>query len=128
MGLAEGDRVESGYFHTFLKGKRVMTLKKVAVLVLPVLMMVLGIGGFGVRTRAEGDFDAAATYKAKCVACHGAKAEKKHDPAISDDDSVQIILKGKKMEKPPHMPGYAEKGITEDQAKALLAHMKSLRQ
>jgi mono/diheme cytochrome c family protein len=105
-----------------------MTLKKAAVLVMPVLMMVLGIGAFGVRTRAEGAFDAAATYKSKCVACHGAKAEKKHDPAVSDDDSVQIILKGKKMAKPPHMPAYGEKGITEDQAKALLAHMKSLRQ
>jgi mono/diheme cytochrome c family protein len=105
-----------------------MTFKKVAVMVLPMLMLVLGIGVTGVRTRAEGDFDAAATYKSKCVACHGAKAEKKYDPAISDDDSVQVILKGKKMEKPPNMPGYAEKGITEDQAKALLAHMKSLRQ
>jgi len=36
-------------------------------------------------------------------------------------------LKGKKMEKPPNMPGYEAKGINEEQAKALLAHMKSLR-
>jgi cytochrome c5 len=40
---------------------------------------------------------------------------------------VQAILKGKKPEKPPNMPAYGEKGITEDQAKALVAFMKSLK-
>ena len=73
------------------------------------------------------DFDAAKTYK-KCVACHGPKAEKKFDAAKSDDEHVQIILKGKKAEKPPNMPAYEAKGITPDQAKALLDYMKSLRQ
>ena len=29
------------------------------------------------RTTGENQFDADATYKAKCVACHGQKAEKK---------------------------------------------------
>ena|SRR5438045_3259499 len=74
------------------------------------------------------DFDAAATYKAKCVACHGATANKKFDATKSDADLVQIVLKGKKAEKPPNMPAYDEKGITEDQAKALVAHMRSLKQ
>jgi hypothetical protein len=37
------------------------------------------------------------------------------------------VLKGKKAEKPPNMPGYEEKGIIEDQAKALLAYMKSIK-
>src|SRR5215510_10780143 len=73
-------------------------------------------------------FDATATYKSKCTSCHGAKAEKKFDPAKSDDELVQIILKGKKAEKPPNMPGYEAKHITADQAKLLLDHMKSLRQ
>jgi len=41
---------------------------------------------------------------------------------------VQIILKGKKAEKPPHMPAYETKGINAEQAKALLDYMKSLRQ
>ena len=80
------------------------------------------------RTGSDEQFDAAATYKAKCVACHGAKAEKKFDAAKADADHVQAILKGKKMEKPPNMPGYEEKGITEDQAKALVAFMKSVQQ
>lgn len=72
--------------------------------------------------------DDAALYKTKCVACHGATAEKKFDATKADADLVQVVLKGKKMEKPPNMPGYEEKGVTEDQAKALVAYMKSLRQ
>jgi len=74
------------------------------------------------------DEDAAATYKSKCKMCHGATAEKKFDPALADDDLVQIILKGKKAEKPPNMPGYEAKGMTADQAKALVTYMKSLKQ
>jgi mono/diheme cytochrome c family protein len=70
--------------------------------------------------------DAAGTYKAKCVACHGPKAEKKFDATLADADLVQIVLKGKKGEKPPNMPGYEEKGVTEEQAKALVAYMKSI--
>ena len=93
-------------------------------------MLVLTVAGIpSIRAIASSeDFDAAATYKSKCIACHGAKAEKKFDAAKSDEEHLQIILKGKKAEKPPNMPGYAEKGITEDQAKALLEFMKSLRQ
>lgn len=75
---------------------------------------------------SQDQFDAAATYKAKCVACHGAKSEKKFDATKADAVHVEAILKGRKMEKPPNMPGYEEKGITEDQAKALLAYMKSI--
>jgi cytochrome c1 len=36
-------------------------------------------------------------------------------------------LKGKKGEKPPYMPGFEAKGMTEDQAKALAAYMRTLR-
>ena len=69
--------------------------------------------------------DAAALYKSKCAACHGATAEKKFDATKADEELIQTTLKGKKMEKPPNMPGYEEKGITADQAKALVAFMKS---
>ncbi|MCM3873784.1 MAG: cytochrome c [Pyrinomonadaceae bacterium] len=78
------------------------------------------------RTTGEEQFDAGATYKAKCVACHGQKAEKKFDTTKADADHVQIVLKGKKAEKPPHMPAYEEKGITPDQASALVVYMKSI--
>jgi mono/diheme cytochrome c family protein len=79
------------------------------------------------RTEKTDDFDAAATYKGKCVACHGAAAEKRFDATLADADLVQIVLKGKKAEKPPNMPGYEEKGITEDQAKTLVGYMKSIK-
>jgi len=73
--------------------------------------------------------DAAGTYKtSKCIVCHGAKAEKKFDSTIAEDEMVKVILTGKKAEKPPNMPAYAEKGISADQAKALIAYMKSLKQ
>ena len=81
-----------------------------------------------VPTFAAEDFDAAATYKAKCAMCHKPTAEKAFDMAKADDVLVQAILTGVKAEKPPNMPGYAEKGMTEEQAKALVAHMRSLRE
>ena len=71
--------------------------------------------------------DTAGYYKGKCVMCHGKKAEKKFNTSLADDELVEAILKGKKAEKPPHMPGYAEKGVTAEQAKALVAHMKELK-
>ncbi len=77
--------------------------------------------------RTSNDDDAAAMFKSKCVACHGATAEKKFDATKADDVLVQTVLKGRKLEKPPNMPAYEEKGITEDQAKALVAFMKSLK-
>ena len=83
-----------------------------------------------VIVRAQGEAqpsDPAAFYKAKCVACHGQKAEKKFDPALTDDQYIEAIMKGKKPEKPPNMPAYGEKGVTAEQAKGLLEYMKQLR-
>lgn len=71
--------------------------------------------------------DSGAYFKAKCVACHGQKAEKKFDPALTDEQHLDAILKGKKPEKPPNMPAYGEKGVSPEQAKALLEFMKQLR-
>jgi mono/diheme cytochrome c family protein len=105
-----------------MKTLKVMTLATI------VTMLVAGFALISAAARVNQEqFDAAATYKAKCVACHGAAAEKKFDATIPDADLVQIVLNGKKPEKPPNMPAYADKGITEDQAKALVAYMKSLK-
>ena len=95
-----------------------------------VAMLVAGSALFSAAARVNkaDDFDAAATYKAKCVACHGATAEKKFNATLSDAELVDAVLKGKKGEKPPNMPAYQEKGINEEQAKALVAYMKSLKQ
>jgi mono/diheme cytochrome c family protein len=73
-----------------------------------------------VRARAEGE-EIAATYKAKCAMCHGAKAEKSFDASKEDAPLVDAVLKGVK----PKMPSYDQK-LTPDQAKALVAYMKSL--
>jgi mono/diheme cytochrome c family protein len=106
-------------------------MKTFKMMVLTAVIAVL-VAGFtlisaAARINNEQDFDAAATYKAKCVACHGATAEKRFDATVADADLVQFVMKGKKGEKPPFMPAYEEKGITEEQAKALVAHMKSLK-
>ena len=71
--------------------------------------------------------DTAAFYTSKCVACHGKKAEKKFDPSLAEAQLIDIVLKGKKAEKPPNMPGYGEKGVSSEQAKALIDHMKQLK-
>jgi cytochrome c553 len=71
--------------------------------------------------------DTAAYYTAKCVMCHGKKAEKKFNASLTDDQMLEAIMKGKKGEKPPNMPAYGAKGVTEDDAKALIAHMKQLK-
>ena len=80
-----------------------------------------------VATPARATDDETATlYNTKCKMCHGATAEKKMDKTKADDVLIQIVLDGKSMEKPPNMPAFKEKGITPDQAKALVGYMKSL--
>jgi len=78
-----------------------------------------------VPAKSSSEDDSAATFKAKCAMCHGPAAEKKFDATKPDEELTQIVLKGKKVEKPPNMPAYEEKGITAEQAAALVAFMKS---
>ena len=79
------------------------------------------------RTAGADQFDDAASYKTKCVACHGQKAEKKFDSSLPDEQLIEIVMKGKKSEKPPNMPAYGKKGVTAEEAKALVEHMKQLK-
>jgi mono/diheme cytochrome c family protein len=74
-----------------------------------------------ISTLADGD-DVAATYKTKCAMCHGANAEKAFDATKPDDALIDAVLKGVK----PKMPSYDQK-LTIDQAKQLVAYMKTLR-
>lgn len=78
----------------------------------------------GRAVQAEGE-DVA--YKTKCAMCHSPKAEKLFDPAKTDEELVDTIMKGKKGEKPPFMPAFETKGMTAEQAKALVVYMKNLR-
>jgi cytochrome c5 len=66
-------------------------------------------------------------YNAKCKMCHGPKAEKKFNAELPEAEMIDAVLKGKKAEKPPHMPEYGTKGVTAEQAKGLIDHMKSLK-
>ena len=92
------------------------------------LFAVLLLAPVPARATVDDQFDAAGTYKTKCVACHGAAADKRFDKALPDDQLVDIVMKGKKPEKPPNMPGYSDKGVTAEQAKSLVDYMKSIKQ
>ncbi|MEA2176452.1 MAG: hypothetical protein QOD00_4044 [Blastocatellia bacterium] len=114
---------------------KVMTLKKLAIALfaLPLFAVLLlnSVSGQAPASQtpaASNDMDAAALFTAKCKMCHGAKAEKLFDVSKPEDEMVEAIMKGKKAEKPPNMPAYAEKGVDAVMAKALIAHMKSLKQ
>ena len=92
------------------------------------LMALVFLVSGAAQTEAVKFADSASYYKdAKCVVCHGQKAEKKFNADLKDEELVAIVLKGKKPEKPPNMPSYEAKGITEDQAKAMVAYMKQLK-
>lgn len=91
---------------------------------------ILFVAGLLISVTAQGEVqasDPAAFYKTKCVACHGQKAEKKFDAIIPDEQLIDIVMKGKKPEKPPNMPAYGEKGVTAEQAKGLVEYMKQLK-
>ena len=74
---------------------------------------------------ADKPFTAAGVYKAKCASCHGKQAEKKFDATKTDEAHTEVVLKGKDA-KPIKMPAYETKGISADQARALVVHMRSL--
>ena len=73
-------------------------------------------------------FDRAAYYKKNCAECHGSNADKKFNPNLPENQMVDSILNGVPMETPPDMPAFADKGINEERAKALIAYMKSFTQ
>lgn len=102
---------------------KTLKILTVSAIFLTALVMVSGAS----RAATDDQFDAAATFKTKCVACHGQKAEKKFDASLPDAELIDIVMKGKKPEKPPNMPAYGEKGVTAEQAKALVEQMKLLK-
>ncbi len=91
------------------------------------LFAVIGFKSDRILDAHSSDTDVAAVYKTKCAVCHSPKAEKSFDLSKTDEQHTEIILKGKKGEKPPFMPEFASKGITPAQAKALVVYMRKLR-
>jgi mono/diheme cytochrome c family protein len=98
----------------------------IALIALP-MIAISSLNTYTVRAVNAADDDTAAVYKAKCAMCHSPKAEKAYNPEMAIEQQVEAILKGKKTEKPPAMPGFEAKGMTAEQAKALAEHMKTLR-
>ena len=109
---------------------RIAYLKKVgAAVAVAILLALVSLVSGAAQTETVKFTDAATYYKdAKCVVCHGQKAEKKFNAELKDEELVEIVLKGKKPEKPPNMPAYEAKGLTAEQAKAMVDYMKSLKQ
>jgi mono/diheme cytochrome c family protein len=114
-----------------LEGEGIMKtayLKRIGIAFVVVTMLALV---FMVSGAAQTDVkftDAASYYKeAKCVVCHGPKAEKKFNADEKDEELVKFILQGKKPEKPPNMPAYEPKGLTAEQAKAMVDYMRTLK-
>ena len=106
-----------------MKTLEILTVSAMLTVFFAALVMVSGVS----RAVTDDQFDAAAAFKTKCVACHGQKAEKKFDSSLPDAELIDIVMKGKKPEKPPNMPAYGEKGVTAEQAKALVEQMKALK-
>jgi len=86
------------------------------------------VSGFAKGWNGDQSTSAAAMYRGACVACHGTRAELRFDATKLEEKLVRTILKGRKTEIPPDMPSFADKGVSQEQAKALVAYMKSLRQ
>jgi mono/diheme cytochrome c family protein len=102
-------------------------LKNITIAITVIFLLSMVFLAVGLAQGEAQPSDPAAYYKAKCVACHGQKAEKKFDDTLTEEQKLDAILKGKKPEKPPNMPAYGEKGVTPEQAKGLLEYMKQLR-
>jgi mono/diheme cytochrome c family protein len=124
-GVTEVHRASFGKVKGIMK---IVYLKRVgtAIGVATMLTLIFLVSG---AAQTEVKFVDAASYytDGKCVVCHGQKAEKKFNAELKDEELLEIVMKGKKPEKPPNMPAYEAKGLTADQAKAMVAYMKSIK-
>jgi len=74
--------------------------------------------------------DGAATYKAKCAACHGPEGQGKMGPALKGtsltaDQITDLLTKGEDAKKAPHKKALA--GLSADDAKAVAEYVKTLK-
>ena len=100
-----------------------MNITKTLVLILIVAMSVsLALPAFAA--------DGAATYKAKCAACHGPEGQGKVGPALKGtsltaDQITDLLTKGNDAKKAPHKK--AVSGVEGDDAKAVAEFVKTLK-
>ena len=74
--------------------------------------------------------DGAATYKAKCAACHGPEGQGKVGPAVKGsaltaDQITDLLAKGNDAKKAPHKKAVA--GVSAEDAKAVADYVKTLK-
>lgn len=74
--------------------------------------------------------DGAATFKAKCAACHGPEGQGKIGPklagtSVSADDITAMLTKGNDAKKAPHKKPLS--GLSDDDAKAVADFVKTLK-
>jgi len=74
--------------------------------------------------------DGAATFKAKCAACHGPEGQGKIGPALKGttltaDQIVDVLTKGNDAKKVPHKKPIS--GLSADDAKAVADFVKTLK-
>lgn len=74
--------------------------------------------------------DGAATYKAKCAACHGPEGQGKVGPAVkgtslSADQINDLLTRGNDAKKAPHKK--AVTGVSADDSKAVADYVKTLK-
>lgn len=74
--------------------------------------------------------DGAASYKAKCAACHGPEGQGKIGPALkgtalSAAQITDLLSKGDDAKKAPHKKAIS--GLEADDAKAVAEYVKSLK-
>ena len=74
--------------------------------------------------------DGAATYKAKCAACHGPEGQGKIGPALKGtaltaDQITDLLSKGDEAKKAPHKKAIS--GVAGDDAKAVADYVKTLK-
>ncbi len=94
------------------------------------LILAIALSLFPVVTQPVLAQDGAATYKAKCAACHGTEGQGKIAPALkgsslSVDQIADLLTKGDDGKKPPHKK--AMSGLSADDAKAVAAFVKTLK-
>ena len=109
-----------------------MTINRIKLLatiafVLPIATLAVFLGERPATAVSPLPDDPAVVYKAKCAMCHSPKAEKFYDPGRPVTEQIDAVLKGKKAEKPPHMPAFEPKGMTAEEAKGLVEYMQGLR-
>ena len=74
--------------------------------------------------------DGAATYKAKCAACHGPAGQGKGGPAVKGatltaDQITDLLAKGNDAKKAPHKKAIA--AVSADDVKAVADYVKTLK-